>query len=258
MSMQTFVRGTARAAASLVLLAIVAVCAAWIAPSFLGMERYVITGGSMSGTFEKGSVVFSEPVPVDQLEVGDVITYLPPPDSGVTTLVTHRITAIRAGEDGARVLRTQGDANPDPDPWRFSLTAETQPVVRHAVPYVGHAFIALADRRVRIAVIGLPASLVALVALRDLVSAVNPRRRSAAGTSAGRAPDALPVDTQTTTVGSAPIEVDPAEEARARAVAAARLAQTARTAEALAARAAREALVAREVSTADASDARGA
>ena len=31
------------------------------------------------------------------LEVGDVITYVPPPDSGVSTLVTHRIISIRRG-----------------------------------------------------------------------------------------------------------------------------------------------------------------
>lgn len=147
-------------------------CAVWLLPTAFGLDRYVITGGSMSGTFEKGSIAFEEQVPVDRLRVGDVITYLPPADSGTTTLVTHRIVTIRPGEDGLLVLRTKGDANDSRDPWHFSLTGSSQPVVRFTVPYVGWAFIWLADRQLRMLIIGVPATLVALVALRDLVRAL--------------------------------------------------------------------------------------
>ena len=104
---------------------------AYLAPSLLGYQRYVITGGSMTGTIDKGSIVLEKAVPVADLAVGDVITYQPPADSGVPNLVTHRIIEIGTAEGGGRLLRTQGDANPQPDPWRFSLTAPTQPVVRH-------------------------------------------------------------------------------------------------------------------------------
>lgn len=62
---------------------------------------------------------------MDRLEVGDVITYLPPPDSDVTNLVTHRIVSARRTRSGNIAFRTQGDANPDPDPWTFSLTGRT-------------------------------------------------------------------------------------------------------------------------------------
>lgn len=168
----TAVRGTTRVVTSLLLLVLMAASVAYIAPSFLGYERYVITGGSMSGTFEKGSVAFEQLVPVEDLRVGDVITYLPPADSGVSTLVTHRITAIDPGEGGTRILTTQGDANADPDPWHFTLLDDTQPVVRTTVPYVGHLFIALADRDVRMIVIGGPAAVIALMALVQLARAV--------------------------------------------------------------------------------------
>ncbi len=44
-----------------------------------------------------------------------MITYQPPASSGgVTTLVTHRIIAIGRSPEGEQVLRTKGDANPDP------------------------------------------------------------------------------------------------------------------------------------------------
>ena len=171
---------------TLLLLGVTGACLAWIMPTFLGYERYVITGGSMGGSIAKGSVVLAAPVPVAELEVGDVITYLPPADSGMHDLVTHRIVATGAGQGGERVFRTQGDANPDPDPWRFTLRAGAQPVVRHSVPHVGHVLVALADARVRTVVIGLPAALVALVALRDLVGALrDPRPGSLTGRRSG-------------------------------------------------------------------------
>lgn len=153
------------------LLLTVLAATAWVAPSFFGYERYVITGGSMSGTFEKGSVVFEKPVPVEDLRVGDVITYLPPPDSGTSQLVTHRIVRMTPGEQGT-VLRTKGDANSGVDPWKFSLTADKQPVVEHVVPHVGLAMIALADRETRMLLVGVPAGLVALLALRELLVAL--------------------------------------------------------------------------------------
>lgn len=175
--------------ANLVLLAIMLAAAAYTVPSLLGYERYVITGGSMSGTFERGSVLFSRTEPAEDLRVGDVITYLPPPSSGVTTLVTHRIVRIGRDDVGRQVIRTKGDANPDPDPWRFTLTDEQQAVGAASVPYVGNALIALADRDTRMLLVGVPAGLVGLVALGQLVGALRSRLRPLSGTtvaSAGR------------------------------------------------------------------------
>lgn len=150
---------------------------AYLAPSLLGYQRYVITGGSMTGTIDKGSIVLEKAVPVADLAVGDVITYQPPADSGVPNLVTHRIIEIGTAEGGGRLLRTQGDANPQPDPWRFSLTAPTQPVVRHHVPHVGWVLVALADRDVRVLVLGGPAGLVALASAVELLRALREGRR---------------------------------------------------------------------------------
>ncbi|HWJ82904.1 MAG TPA: signal peptidase I [Nocardioides sp.] len=166
-------------AVTLVLVVLTALAAAYLAPSALGYERYVITGGSMTGTYDKGSVVFEKVVPVEELQVGDVITYQPPASSGATTLVTHRIIKITEGADGRTVYRTQGDNNPDPDPWRFSLTSPDQGVVTFSVPYVGWALVGLADRDTRMLVIGIPAGLIALISLVQLVGALRNRRHPA-------------------------------------------------------------------------------
>jgi signal peptidase len=180
----TAVRTTTRVArrigghvVSLVLVLLTLAAVGYIAPTFFGYERYVLTGGSMTGTYDKGSIVFEKAVPIEELEVGDVITYQPPADAGTTDLVTHRITKIGHDEAGTMVLRTQGDANPDPDPWKFSLLDAEQPVVEHGVPYAGWALIALADRQVRMLVVGVPAALVALLSLGQLLTALRPRRR---------------------------------------------------------------------------------
>lgn len=173
-------------AVNLGLVMLTLLAAAYIAPSLLGYERYVITGGSMAGTHDKGSIVFERAVPADELRTGDVITYQPPASSGVTTLVTHRIIGIKQIE-GEQVIRTQGDANPDPDPWRFSLTSQTQPVVEHSVPYAGYALIALADRETRMLLIGVPAALIALLSVVQLVGALRTRPDPLVGGAVGAA-----------------------------------------------------------------------
>lgn len=154
------------------------IAALMFVPGLLGLDRYVITGGSMSGTFERGALVFERQVPVSDLRVGDIITYLPPSDSGLTELVTHRIVSIEpaAEADGGLIFRTQGDANESVDPWTFSLALDVQPRVEGWLPEVGWVFIALAEPGVRILAIGVPAAIIALLSLRDLVAAL--RRRT--------------------------------------------------------------------------------
>jgi signal peptidase len=174
---ETHPRRVARWTGNLVALVLIAGLALWLAPSLFGYSRYVITGPSMTGTHDKGSVVFEKPVPVAELQVGDVITYLPPPDSGVPNLVTHRIVAMEPAQGGGTVITTKGDANPAPDPWHFQLVDDEQPVVRFDVPHAGWVFIGLAHREVRMLLIGGPAVAIALVSLVELLGALRDSRR---------------------------------------------------------------------------------
>ncbi|WCD93558.1 signal peptidase I [Microbacterium sp. nov. GSS16] len=145
-----------------------------LVPSLFGLDRYVITGGSMSGAFERGTVVYERQVPVADLKVGDIITYVPPKDAGINEPVTHRILSIddETDPDGRRVLRTQGDANASADPWTFTLESAVQPRVEGWVPAVGWVFILLSMSGVRMLAIGLPAAMIGLMFLRDLVRAL--------------------------------------------------------------------------------------
>jgi signal peptidase len=136
-----------------------------LVPALLGFQRYVITSGSMTGTYDRGSLVFDRVVPTSSLRKGDVITFRPPGQAG---LVTHRILGVRSVR-GERVLRTKGDANREPDLWgQFVLHGAKQARVAFHLPYVGYALGALSERKVRMVVIGLPALLIAISTLAGL------------------------------------------------------------------------------------------
>lgn len=136
------------------------VVAAVAVPALLGLQRFVITGGSMTGSIPRGSLVYSRLTPVEALRVGDVITFHPP---GMSTPVTHRIVAVEPGPGGRPAFRTKGDFNQVEDPWGpVVLNEPLQARYVFHVPYLGYVFAALALRWVRVVFIGLPAALVAL------------------------------------------------------------------------------------------------
>src|SRR6476661_7812524 len=152
-------RRAARVVSTLVVATGLLFGAVLVAPALLGLQRYVIVSGSMTGTYDRGSLVLDDVVPVASLRVGEVITYRPPPAAGIDHLVTHRIAAIEHDRNGGVVFRTKGDANPAADPWTFTLPNPTQARVRAGIPRVGFVLAALSDRTIRLAVIALPAAL---------------------------------------------------------------------------------------------------
>jgi len=174
-------------AGSVLMLAVLLLSVAYVIPSLLGYQRYIITGGSMTGTYDKGSVVFEQVESASELRVGDVITYLPPASSGVTNLVTHRLVRAHTGQDGTTTYRTKGDFNPSEDPWTFTLDHAEQPVVRFHVPYIGWFFLFLADPHHRMLLIGIPAAIVALLSIGEAASNIHSGRRS------GDRPAAVPL-----------------------------------------------------------------
>jgi signal peptidase I len=142
-------------------------------PAVLGYRRYVIVSGSMEPTIPTGSVVYDEIVPVDELEVGDVITFVPPPEFHISEPVTHRIVDIEIGSEssnapGEPILTTKGDANPGPDGWSVVLDEPEQPRVAHHLPWVGYVYMALDHRWVQLLVVGVPALVIVVVLLVSL------------------------------------------------------------------------------------------
>jgi signal peptidase len=146
----------------------IGLAASMLIPLVLGYQRYVITSGSMTGTYNRGTLIYDDTVPTSSLKVGDIITYTPPPGVTQPGRLTHRIYSITVGKDGERTYRTKGDANPVADPWTFQLAKTTQARVAFGIPYLGFVFAALSIPFVRILLIGLPALLIALGAAASL------------------------------------------------------------------------------------------
>jgi signal peptidase I len=112
-------------------------------PIGLGLERYVMSGDSMDGGdggIAQGTVLFERAVPVDDLAVGDVITFQAPESSDIDGMVTHRVVAVRP----AGVV-TQGDAEPRRDPWVLPDDAPNVSEVVFTLPWVGYAYLLVAD-----------------------------------------------------------------------------------------------------------------
>lgn len=137
-----------------------------VLPTLLGYERYVIVSGSMEPTLSVGTIVYDEVVPVEDISVGDIITFVPPPEYGIDDPVTHRVVQVAkvnvGRADEQLTFRTKGDANDAMDPWRMVLDGPDQGRVAHHLPYLGYFYLALQVRWVQVLVIVIPA--IALVA----------------------------------------------------------------------------------------------
>ena len=117
-------------------LVVVGAAALVVVPKATGSVPLTVLTGSMSPTFDPGSVVVVRPVPTDELQIGDAITFQE--RSGEATVVTHRIISIAFAADGTRRFVTQGDANgaADPEPVQ---EAQVRGKVWYSVPLVGYA-----------------------------------------------------------------------------------------------------------------------
>ena len=100
--------GTVLVTALLVIVAAM-VLAVQIVPQARGGASLIIETGSMKPTISPGDVVAVMPVPVADLNIGDIITY-----ATAENLITHRIIAFEGYGDDLRVI-TQGDANNSED-----------------------------------------------------------------------------------------------------------------------------------------------
>ena len=116
-------------------------------PTGLGLQRYVVSGGSMDtgreGGIPRGALLLERHAALSELREGDVVTFVPPPGTsgpGPRALVTHRIVAIGPGG-----ITTKGDAEPAADPWVLHPAGDTLPRVVTVVPWVGYGYLVLRE-----------------------------------------------------------------------------------------------------------------
>jgi signal peptidase I len=104
-----------------------------ILPALAGASVLTVRSPSMQPALPIGLVVVIRPRPVEQIAVGDVITFVDrDPASAGTRVVTHRVVDIAAGP----AFRTRGDANIDAD-LGLVAAADVMGVEWYTVPWVG-------------------------------------------------------------------------------------------------------------------------
>jgi signal peptidase I len=132
----------------------------------LGLYRpLTVLSGSMRPTFDPGDLVIVRPEPVEQVRVGQVISYSVP--VGVHQVETHRVIKVLRG--GAHpIVQTQGDANNWRDPWTAELQGKTAWRLVVVVPYAGYAINALRSRTVHLVSVGIVPLFLCLIVLAQL------------------------------------------------------------------------------------------
>ena len=110
------------------------VVAAATVPLFMGNRSLVILSGSMEPAVPKGALVVAQPLPAQDLRIGDVIVFSP--NASAVVPVVHRIADIE-DRNGTRYYTTRGDANPGADASQVSLPP-TAWRVGYSVPLAGY------------------------------------------------------------------------------------------------------------------------
>lgn len=116
----------------------VAVTALVLVPKLSGGHALTVLSASMTPAYAPGDVVVVVPRPAADLQVGDVVTFMPKP--GDPTLVTHRVIHKLLTPTGTQFI-TRGDANGSDD---VPITEkQLLGAVLYKVPKVGWALNAL-------------------------------------------------------------------------------------------------------------------
>jgi len=109
-----------------------------ILPSMNGDLHFLtVQSGSMEPNLSVGDVVISAKSDIDDIKVGDVITFRYSSDNDPYKCYTHRVNKIINTEDGNIMFQTKGDANEDVD---RKLVRSSEVIGKSVVilPFIGY------------------------------------------------------------------------------------------------------------------------
>lgn len=144
-----------------------------VVPLATGSIPLTVLTSSMEPKLPPGTLVIVKPTPVNEIRVGDVMTYQL--YSGRPEVVTHRVVERIVATDGTTSFITQGDANavPDQNPVQ---EVQVRGTVWYSVPLLGWVNTWLTGER-RATVVPILAGLLFLYAAWMLVAGFRDRRR---------------------------------------------------------------------------------
>lgn len=169
-----------------VLVLLLAVAAAVIGvPALVGGTAMTVLTQSMEPRLPPGTLVVIRPTPVDDIRVGDVITYQI--RSGDAAVVSHRVVS-KTYVDGELTFITKGDNNDanDPEPVR---TVQIRGALWYSIPMLGWVNNVLHGPN-RVVVVAVVAGGLFVYAIATTVAAARAKRRRARTSASVVAPTA--------------------------------------------------------------------
>lgn len=148
-----------------IVLFVVLLAIALVGIRLVGFQVFTVLSGSMEPTYHVGSLLYVKGINYEELEPGDVITFM----LDENTVATHRIVEVIADEEDSGTLcyRTKGDANNAVD----GGTVHYKNVIGSpvfSIPYLGYFAEYIQHPPGKYAAIAVGAALLLLVFLPDL------------------------------------------------------------------------------------------
>src|SRR5688500_18982874 len=170
--MRTVVGGARRVTVAAVLLVAAGTLLVSVAVRADALRMSRVLTGSMDPAVPPGALVASRPVDAADIEVGQIVLFLPPEPFGTPggAPIAHRVIEV-AHEGGDVLIHTKGDANDSEDPWTLNASQSTVFKVAWSSPAAGR----VADTAGRGGVSVVLAVVVALAAIRVLALMWRPR-----------------------------------------------------------------------------------
>lgn len=169
--------------AGLLLLVVALAVLLVVLPKATGSTPLTVLTGSMEPALPPGTLLVVRPTPVEQVQVGDVVTYQIA--SGRPEVITHRVVGVTSAADGDLRFVLQGDANDEPDP-EAVRPEQVRGVLWYSVPLVGWVNQAVAGEAGTWIVPLLAAGLLAYAAFMIVSGLLDARRRRRRGARHGR------------------------------------------------------------------------
>jgi len=125
--------GVAASAAALLLVAALAALVI-VVPAVAGGTALTVLTSSMAPAYPPGTLIVIKPTPVDEIRVGDVLTYQI--ESGKPAVISHRVTTRSISTEGDTTFVTKGDNNAlaDPEPVQ---AVQAKGTLWYAIPMLG-------------------------------------------------------------------------------------------------------------------------
>ena len=156
----------------MLLVLLISVVAVFAAPRLCGIQIYGVLSGSMEPAYSVGDLIYVVPTAEEDIEVGDVISYLL---NASGTVATHRVVEI---DEENSSFYTKGDANDAADGSSVHYN-NVIGVVRFGIPLLGYATMFMSTTSGKILTVTAVIATMILIVLLDILS--RPRAKDPAG-----------------------------------------------------------------------------